>query len=512
MICVTCCSSISAAEKHRLTMCSLRSFQCSAWLVFALPFNCIHFAVASNSYISDYKCGHRDHSLTITFVCSADAENDISDEIQSLLLFGRCGDYRSVFDVLSVNFSDCALPVLPDQLLQMTKLVELDLSAISLESVTIEDFRNISWSRENDYGERTLNLSWNQLTQFDQPIFSEDMWVRQLDLSNNRLEILGADAFFGLSHLRHLFLQRNSIRKLSNSTFARLAKLITLDLSENALQLVHVEGFQNLSKLEELSLQRTNASELPPGVFRGLHRLETLNLSHANRRTSNVGELFDEWNRLKHLDLAFNRIDLVRTGDFVHLQHLELLNLSNCRVRGLESGSMSPLRKLNVLDLSSNRLRRIDFGLFLPSFRNLWALHLNGNQLTELSDRFDKLFPRLATLMVTNNQFNCSYVKAFLQTMDRLYYAVSVNEDLRVPNVGGITCQMDDAEISMEIGGNTMELHEKAGQYEVKTGKAIFRSDSILLLMILAIVVVMVLILIAELALIGVVLYRKQRM
>lgn len=79
--------------------------------------------------------------------------------------------------------------------------------------------------------------------------------------------------------------------------------------------------------------------------------------------------------------------------------------------------------------------------------QSLVTLNLRRNKLTELSDDFDQLFPKLDELLLGRPNdlqmiFNCTYLWQFLRTLRFRSHAVDVNGgyDLR-PNIGGINCE-----------------------------------------------------------------------
>lgn len=407
-------------------------------LFFALLLQIAHFIAVTpqNVFISDYKCTAHPDGLAVTFACSSNASADISPEVQSSERFGRCKNLDAARSTVStVAFTNCDLACLPGPLIGTANLKVLNLSRIALESIAADDLRNMSWACDSHL---SLDLSSNRLTAIDEPVFGELNGLKTLYLSNNSIRALNAGTFSGLAKLTKLHAEHNNIGHIANGTFAGLPDLATLHLSHNQLGHLNADTFRGLDSLRCLHLQRNSIGELPSGAFAGLRRLETLDLSHNRLRA--LGQAFGGDNRVRHLDVSFNRIGSLGAGDFVHLQWLEHLNLSHSRVESMAIGSMSPLWKLGTLDLSHNLLKTINFDIFLPSFRFLGALHLDGNQLAELNGRFDVLFPQLAELMLAHNRFNCTYLATFLATFAGNHRAIFANPATVDTNIGGITC------------------------------------------------------------------------
>lgn len=399
----------------------------------------IQAIVPPNASIINYSCSTESEELIVTFFCSSNTSADISTEIQvSPDTSSRCKGLGATRSNLStVNFIDCDRAGLPSGLFLQRNLNISNLSKISLESLAVDDLRWIDWKVDAYAG---LDLKSKHLTKIDKPIFGDFKGLKDLYLSNNSIRSLSPIGFFGLSGLTKLYVDENKVAEIANGTFVSLGALQTLDLSHNRLRHLTVDTFRGLSSLSCLRLQWNNISELSDGLFAELRPLETLDLSHNRLRV--VGQAFGSENRVRHLDLSFNEIKQLKTGDFVHLQWLDHLNLSHSQVESMEIGSMSPLWKLGSLDLSSNSLHSINFDIFLPSFRFLSALHLDGNQLSELNGRFHVLFPQLTELMLARNRFTCSYLARFLTTFEGNHQAIFANPATNETNIAGITCTL----------------------------------------------------------------------
>lgn len=164
----------------------------------------------------------------------------------------------------------------------------------------------------------------------------------------------------------------------------------------------------HLNKLNKLALSGNGLSSIAPGTFMSLDRLNELRLS--NNHLISAAVHFGNKNQLRSLDLSMNRITELRTGDFTELKHFEALAIRNGPLKSIELGALSSLVNLVALNLSYNELANLDFRAFSPSMPMLTTLKLDGNELTELSDDFEHLFPKLDELLISKNDFNCSYL------------------------------------------------------------------------------------------------------
>ena len=121
--------------------------------------------------------------------------------------------------------------------------------------------------------------------------------------------------FDGLSALRHLDLDENSLNSLPVDIFDELSALRYLDLEENSLSSLPVGAFNGLSALETLNLQGNSLSSLSVSVFGGLSALRDMDLRGNSLRSLPVG-IFDGLSALESLDLEDNQLTTLSQGIF----------------------------------------------------------------------------------------------------------------------------------------------------------------------------------------------------
>lgn len=102
--------------------------------------------------------------------------------------------------------------------------------------------------------------------------------IKILDLRNNGLQVIGANAFAKYDMLTQLYLQNNSLREIEANAFAQLTQLRHLDLSVNQLRNVPSSAFPGLSSLLVLNLKGNKFSKLENDAFAGLPSLTSLYL------------------------------------------------------------------------------------------------------------------------------------------------------------------------------------------------------------------------------------------
>lgn len=88
--------------------------------------------------------------------------------------------------------------------------------------------------------------------------------------------------------MKTLILRNNAFQRVEPSISNELPGLEKLDLSGNKISLIGNNSFVGLTLLEELSMDNNHLSEIKDGDFRGLPNLKTLNL--ANNKISKINK------------------------------------------------------------------------------------------------------------------------------------------------------------------------------------------------------------------------------
>ncbi|XP_042334047.1 nyctalopin-like [Sceloporus undulatus] len=241
-----------------------------------------------------------------------------------------------------------------------------------------------------------------------------------LNLSNNFLRLLTADAFSNLTYLNSLSLTRNNLTFLYPGAFKSLCNLRVLHLSRNPrLTYLHANTFEGLKNLISLDLSHCNLFEIHPFVFSHLPSLEALVLASNNMRY--VPEAFRSLTRLTRLSLESNRIEAVGRDSLKDMVALKDLNLRKNRIWTIQEDTFRQLGRLTVLNLGHNYLSDLPNPLF-GGLTRLRTMHLEANQLTRISCPFDSLH-NLRKLYLNNNRIASVASSAFssLKELDFLH-------------------------------------------------------------------------------------------
>uniref|UniRef100_A0A2K6UGX0 Leucine rich repeats and immunoglobulin like domains 1 n=1 Tax=Saimiri boliviensis boliviensis TaxID=39432 RepID=A0A2K6UGX0_SAIBB len=247
---------------------------------------------------------------------------------------------------------------------------------------------------------RSLNLSYNRLSEIDPAGFEDLLNLQEVYLNNNELTAvpsLGAAS----SHVVSLFLQHNKIRSVEGSMLKAYVSLEVLDMSSNNITEVRNTCFPHGPPIKELNLAGNRIGTLELGAFDGLSRsLLTLRLS-KNRITQLPVRAF-KLPRLTQLDLNRNRIRLIEGLTFQGLNSLEVLKLQRNNISKLTDGAFWGLSKMHVLHLEYNSLVEVNSGS-LYGLTALQQLHLSNNSIARIHRKGWSFCQKLHELVLSFN-------------------------------------------------------------------------------------------------------------
>uniref|UniRef100_A0A8C8JHE1 Ig-like domain-containing protein n=1 Tax=Oncorhynchus tshawytscha TaxID=74940 RepID=A0A8C8JHE1_ONCTS len=246
----------------------------------------------------------------------------------------------------------------------------------------------------------TLDLSNNDITEVRVQGFPAGLQIKDLYLSNNKIQFLEAGALDQLSStLQVLRLSRNRISQVPVKGF-QLPKLTQLELNRNRVRQVEGLTFQGLASLEVLKLQRNNISKLTDGAFWGLAKMKVLHLDYNSLREVNSGSLYG-LSSLLQLFLSNNSISHINPDGWRFCQRLRELNLSYNNLSRLDEGSLAVLGDLHTLRLGHNAISHITEGAF-RGLKALRLLELDHNDISGTIEDTNGAFSGLDSLNKLN--------------------------------------------------------------------------------------------------------------
>lgn len=220
-----------------------------------------------------------------------------------------------------------------------------------------------------------------------------------LDISSIGLKSLPNQFFNGANNLKQFFASNNRLTEISKSYFTHAKNVLEVDLSFNRIDIIDEKAFADTNELQILNISHNRISTIHPETFSYSPNLETL-------------------------DISFNNILKIVNGTFINLGILEFLSLAHNSLTNIESGALVSQKHIETIQLNDNRLSKLD------GLKNL-------------------KFPSLTSFMIIHNEFNCRYLKAFLQQFQhqKLNF-VNESDDMSTSintknGVNGVNCRRD---------------------------------------------------------------------
>lgn len=325
-----------------------------------------------------YQCdGDSPYNLHTKFVCNVSITAEIS---KNLITFHS--QHRNPTDL---KCNECSTEELPRTIFTSFKqLQRVDLSNSGIKSVLRRDIQPASELK-------TLDLSGNFIEQLTEPsVFANATNLFHLDLSNNRLRSLDAEAFNGLTKLEVLLLDSNQLDFLAPNIFATLPQLRTLQLHRNRIKSIQYQHVQDNKLLLELTLHENFIETLDDSMFDHLKKLQLLDLSDnmlqspirlnmiavSVRLQNNNITCITVGSGIQRLNASGNQLTDANLTDAVNIVRL---NLSSNLLTQLWIRSLSQLRSLEA---TGNFIERINF-IQTPKLREL---SLASNKLKSLQN------------------------------------------------------------------------------------------------------------------------------
>lgn len=253
---------------------------------------------------------------------------------------------------------------------RLTRIKHLNISRNRLDDLprfTFADLENCE----------VLDVSHNQLHVIPFQIFGPMIRLQYLDISYNKIATF-LDYYFNPNRqLKALFLNNNSLVKITSNALVNLTELETLDLSCNKLYYIHRSLFDNFEHLRELNLSYNQLQNISNDAFRRLLNLKRLDLG-GNSIKHLPPDLFHYNENLESLYLDNTEMTVLQNTNFKGLTNIQRLYVRNNSIlREIEPYVFQDIPTLTHLDISANALTVLP--LSLKMLENLQELRIGNN-------------------------------------------------------------------------------------------------------------------------------------
>lgn len=235
-------------------------------------------------------------------------------------------------------------------------------------------------------------------------------------MGQNRISRIESNAFEGLSNLRVLYLDDNTLTAVPSTSFVFLSSLAELYLGINTFASVGPGAFESLTELNQLDLRSASLNNISSDTFKGLNSVRVLDLSDNRLKRIPTVEL-SHLTRLESLVLGQNEFPIIPEGAFFGMTNLKRIDISgSLKLTKIQSGAFATNPNLESITITANKgLVEVQEGA-LSGLPHLKKVILRGNSLTTLAEG---LFPwyNLETLDLTENPLVCDCRLAWLRNL-----------------------------------------------------------------------------------------------
>jgi Leucine-rich repeat (LRR) protein len=319
----------------------------------------------------------------------------------------------------------------------MNTFVDLEsLKYLNLDSNQISTLKNVQFNSNLE----VISLRFNLLTNLNEINSSS---LRYLNVSNNRLQEINFKNTF-LPNLEYLDLSQNCLISIKNDSFFNMNQLKHLNLSHNKLDLEsefnNISYFHGLSLLEKLDLSFNGIKYLDSNLtFQYLTSLTYLNLSNNKLKSIN-SFVFAFLIKLGEFNSASNNLTFLNGRCFFNLRNLKKLILKNNQINSTDFLQLNKndLYNLEYLDLEENKITLINETHF-QSYANFSSLNLNSNPIQLIHRNPFMKLKQLKALQVSNTKIDSLFLNSNLKELDLSYLNLSISIIEQLTNIAWIS-------------------------------------------------------------------------
>lgn len=129
--------------------------------------------------------------------------------------------------------------------------------------------------------------------------------LQRLQIDNDQLTGISKENFVGLKMLKELFMTNNKLQTIPGDAFNDLSNLELLDLQDNMIEILDTATFSQLQSLKRLNLGHNKLTSLPSNLFKGNVYLQEILMGRNDLKALSI-EAFDNLSHLKNLDMTNN--------------------------------------------------------------------------------------------------------------------------------------------------------------------------------------------------------------
>ncbi|XP_078048569.1 uncharacterized protein LOC144475971 isoform X1 [Augochlora pura] len=246
---------------------------------------------------------------------------------------------------------------------------------------------------------KELDLSGNKFGNNFTIVLSENTQLQGLKINKNQLTRV-PDLYF-MKTLTHLALAHNSISDINGTALLSLPHLQSLDISANNISIIKHGSFLTPNSLTHLNLNMNQMKVIENGSLDNLTSLEELRLN--KNHLTQLKDLFTNLKALRILELNRNELQTIQGLSFKNLYNLKELRLKRNKIETLQPGAFWPLKTLTILQLDFNLLITLRKGSMF-GLESLQKLTLSHNRIKTIESQAWEMSKEIVELDLSHNE------------------------------------------------------------------------------------------------------------
>lgn len=201
-----------------------------------------------------------------------------------------------------------------------------------------------------------LEITAPKLEAIEDNAFLNSFALASLKIRNTKIKTITSNAFNGLGNLLNLaIVQNQQLRSIQSYAFISLYFLDMLDLSRNKLSVIGEHTLAGLTRMRRLALNNNCLKSIHMMTLRNKTGLKTLIL--GKNLLTEIPKTFIYLLNLEELNIKQNRIVRVENSTFKNIRNLAYISLDNNKIETIGNDVFSTLPSLKRLSMKGNSIR-----------------------------------------------------------------------------------------------------------------------------------------------------------
>lgn len=368
-------------------------------------------------------CSYDNRSYGQCIITNVESIEEFKKTIEDLKkLYDRWQTFVNNIEIRSSNFIE--LPA--GSFDNFTSLRDISARNTGLVKISTE----FKTPRTSERSSLDIDFSCNHLKEIDEHTFRHVKTIKSLNLTFNQIVHIHDKAFDGVQ-IEQLLLSDNFIKSIEFVNQISILRLFSV--SRNNVEKFNCVNHESVQIIAEENFNMKDILLTNCGAHVNFHRCPSLSNIQIKNDNISMSLNLSDCNLQKRKEI----------NTFTQFQHLKILNLSSTGISEISFGLLSSNYNLEKLEISSNDFSYVlDIFNFFP-MRNLRFLDISDNRIEYIKnvEKFQQVFPRIDSVDLQDNRFNCSGLVTYFMLIEREgTKIVSKRREIDHKNIRGIKC------------------------------------------------------------------------